>query len=108
MKELKLANIDNVKLHAERQIEKKTVFLGSETLRPGHRCFEINESTLEVTEAQYERIVRFNAPDTRTIITKTNCAYINALNKANALKVYKKGGRNELKPFMSFNDVGFI
>lgn len=96
---------DEVKLHAEKQIEKKTVFLGREFLRPGHRCFEINTTTLAVTETQYERVVYFNEPDARKILTKENCVYINALNAANALKVYKKGGRIITEPLFERGDL---
>jgi|GEM_PF-2914929 hypothetical protein len=95
---------DEVKLHAEKQFEKKTAFLRKEILRPGHRCFEVNEKTFETKEAQYERIVNFNEPDTRKIVIKENCVYINALNAPNALKVYKKGGRKIQEPFMKMGE----
>lgn len=99
---------DKVKIVKQKQIEKKTIFLGSEILRPGHRCFEVNENTLETKEAEYERVVNFNSPDTRSIVVSPECVYINALNKSNAIKVYKKGGRIIEKPFMSFSDIGFV
>lgn len=93
-------NADKTELHALKQIEKKTVWIGSEVLRPGHRCFQINNETLECIEAEYEREVHFHDADKRKIVIKPNCSYVNALNKDNALKVYNKGGRIEVKPFM--------
>ncbi len=96
---------DEVKLHAEKQIEKKTIFLGSEILRPGHRCFEVNEKTLKAVEAEYSRVVNFNSPDTRSIMTKPDCVYVNALNAANALKVYHKGGREVAQPLFKMTDI---
>lgn len=92
---------DEVKLHAEKQIEKKTVFIGSQKLIPGHRCFEINEVTGEVVQANYLLSVNFNSPDSKEVLVKPNCVYINALNAKNALKIYNKGGRKEIKPFLT-------
>lgn len=91
---------DETEHHALKQFEKKTVLIDSTVLRPGHRCFEINHETLECIEAQYEREVNFNKPDTRKIMIKPNCSYMNALNVVNALKTYNKGGRKQSKPFM--------
>lgn len=105
MKEIASHHKDQVKHHSERQVEKKTVLLGTEALRPGHRCYEINTETLEVNEAQYRQVVNFNAPDTREVDTKSNCVYINAMNAKNALKVYNKGGRQITTPFMNINDL---
>lgn len=82
---------EDIELHAQKQVEKKTVLIGSTFLTPGHRCFEINTKTLKVEEAQYEREVHFNAADRRKIITKEGYAYVTALNKKNALKRFKRG-----------------
>ena len=79
-----------IKLHAQKEIEKKTVFIGSTKLTPGHRVFEINERTLDCSEAKYETEVHFNAPNKRKIIIKEGCVYICALNSKNALKRYKR------------------
>lgn len=91
---------DKTELHSLKQFEKKTVFIDSTVLRPGHKCFEINHDTLTCVEAEYEREVNFNAPDTRKVMIKPNHSYINALNSKNALKVYGKGGRTIIKPIM--------
>ena len=104
MKELQKIDADKTELHALKQIEKKTIWIGSEVLRPGHRCFQINNETRECVEAEYEREVHFNEADKRKIVIKPNCSYVNALNKENALKVYDKGGRQETKPFLKLGE----
>lgn len=81
---------DQVEQHALKQIEKKTIFIGSQKLTPGHRVFEINEKTLDCSEAKYETEVHYNAPNKRKIIIKEGYVYICALNSKNALKKYHK------------------
>lgn len=76
---------------ALKQIEKKTVFIGSLRLVPGHRVFQINTKTLEVCEAEYETKIHYNSPNKRKIITKEGFQYIMALNKKNALKKFHRG-----------------
>jgi hypothetical protein len=105
MKDIQKIDADKTELHALKQIEKKKVLIDSSKLRPGHTCFQINNETLECVEASYEREVNFNDPDKRKITIKPNCSYINALNKANALKVFNKGGRKEIKPFMTLGEI---
>lgn len=76
--------------HAQKQIEKKTVFIGSTKLTPGHRVFQIDTNNMECTEAEYEAEVHYNSPNRRKIIIKLDCAYICALNKKNAIKRYNR------------------
>lgn len=80
--------------HALKQIERKSAFLGSAMLTPGHRVFEINTTTLECSEAVFETEVHFNAPHRRKITIKQECVYICALNIKNALKRYKRSYSN--------------
>lgn len=96
---------DKTELQALKQFEKKKVLVDTRVLRPGHKCFEINHDTLACVEAQYEREVHFNEPDTRKVMIKQGCSYINALNKENALKVFKKGGRIQKLPLMNIKDL---
>jgi tRNA(Ile2) C34 agmatinyltransferase TiaS len=81
---------DKVEIHAQKQVEKKTVKLGESFLRSGHTCFEINTKTLECQPAKYEPTATFNGGVKSVIIVKEDCVYVNALNKKNALKVYKR------------------
>jgi len=81
---------DETELHALKQFEKKKLFIGSKMLRPGHRCFEINNITKECCEAKYETEVHFNKPNARKVITKEGYSYVNALNQKNAIKVFNR------------------
>lgn len=71
----------------------------------GHRVFEIDTNTLEVNEAEYEKINTINFFDAlnmitnRKIVIRKNKVYIQALNKKNALKVFLNGGRKQRKNF---------
>jgi len=94
MKELHKIDADKTELHALKQFEKKTVFIGSKNLRPGHRCFQINNDSLECEEALYHNEVHFDKPNARKIMIKENHTYINALNKNNALKVFKRENKS--------------
>lgn len=93
MKDFDKVNQDKTELHALKQIEKKSLFIGSVNLQAGHQCFEINNETKEVAPAQFQTKIHFNKPNTYEIIQKENHSYINALNKKNALKIFNKGGR---------------
>jgi hypothetical protein len=88
MKETEPNHKDITEQHAEKQIEKKTVLVGSKKLRPGHKCFEINIFTEEVAEAKYEAVAHYHLKFKRKIIIKIGHVYVNALNAKNALKVY--------------------
>lgn len=90
MKELQKIDADKTELHTLKQFEKKTVLIGSKILRPGHRCFQINNKTLECVEASYHSEVHFNEPNRRKVTIKEGHSYVNALNKKNALKVFKR------------------
>lgn len=83
-------NKDETELHALKKFEKRTVFLGSKLLRPGHRCFEVNNDTKECVEAKFETEVHFNKPNSRKVVIKENHTYINALNVKNAIKVFNR------------------
>jgi len=100
MKELE--QIDKISVEVVKPIKKEKELLG--TLRPqkGHKCFEINTLTNEVKEAEYstnETAYLLN-PDIsvksmsgyikRVLNTKSDCVYITALNKKNALKKYQQ------------------
>jgi len=85
--------LDETELHAQKQIEKKTVLIGSAKLTPGHRVFQINEKTLDCEEAKYNKEVHYTSADRRSIIVKPDCVYVMALNKKNALKRFKRANQ---------------
>ena len=72
-------------------IKKETKLLGTIKPHRGHKCFEINTLTGEVTDAAYteESITIMTSSKytpKRKINVKENCIYITALNKKNAIK----------------------
>lgn len=79
-----------IEIVTQKQIEKKKVQLGSSILKPGHTCFELNTKTLSCVPAKHEPQANFAGVLRSRIITKENCVYINALNKKNVLKIYKR------------------
>ena len=81
---------DQTELHSQKEIEKKKVFLGSATVRPGHRCFEVNTKTNDIVEAEYKYEATYGKATKKTVTTKEDCVYILALNKKNALKHFNK------------------
>lgn len=88
MKEINPIQKDTVKISAERQVEKKRVLVGSQRLYPNQRCFEINKNTGDIKEADYKHFATFGGGYKRQVDIREDCAYIIAINKANALKKY--------------------
>lgn len=81
---------DEVKIVSQKQIEKQLKHIGSVRLRPGHTCFEINNSTKEVEKAKIETVAHLTEGIKHKVITKDGYSYINALNAKNALKHFNK------------------
>jgi hypothetical protein len=105
MKELQpdIPHPEKVSIVNQRQVDYEKKFLGSTKLYAGHKFFEINCDTGEITEAQYDeeksvlkntRCLITNAITGSTtikvkeVITKENHLYIGALNKKSAHKKY--------------------
>lgn len=81
---------DEIKI--EKPIKKETKLIA--TLKPerGHKCYEINTLTNEITEAEFfdDYVTMFSSSYERKkkLKIKENCFYITALNKKNAFKKY--------------------
>lgn len=96
MKELKIKSQDEVVIVDQQQAKKEIKFLGTRYPSPGHKCFELNIKTGEVTLAEFtKQNIQFQqAKDSvavsKKVITKENCIYTTALNKKNAIKRFKK------------------
>lgn len=104
MKELEKNNLlsgkESIESVQHKQKEIELTFIHNLKLLKGHTLFEINHSTLEVTEAEYhkeelitwhEALKAFNNPQIRVIkdvIVKPCHSYISALNSNSALKRY--------------------
>jgi hypothetical protein len=95
MKELEKYNKISTEIKATIPIKKKTKLLGSLYPQKGHKCFEINNLTLEINEAKFESVT-INITSisqenyvNKKLLVKENCTYITALNKKNAMKKFK-------------------
>ena len=91
---------DKMEISIQKKQQKEKVLVGKIIPNKGHKIWEINEETLEVKEAQFEKKTfiigkNHNNPE---IIIRDGYAYVSALNINNALKKYKKGlnGSKEL------------
>ena len=103
MKELEQYNKTSSEIKASVPIKKENKLIG--TLRPkrGHKCFEINNLTLEINEATYESVtisitsISGEYYNHKKLLVKENCTYITALNKKNAMKKFNLFKFNFLK-----------
>ena len=103
MKETEINFKDEVKLHTEKQQEKKIQFIGSIQPHQGHTCYELNTETGIIEEAKFERVAavftdpkyskdgeKSVEPNRLKLMIRDNCLYTTALNKKNALKKFRK------------------
>ena len=93
MKELE--KYEKVNEEIVKPIKKELKLLGTLKPQKGHKCFEINLSTNDVTEATfYDSEITILSSSMyspkRKIKIKENCIYITALNKENAIKKFNK------------------
>lgn len=94
MKELELEAKQKDKLEIsiqqKRQIEKKLI--GDIVPNNGHKIWKICEETMGVEEAKYQNNAFIVGTENKKEILVTNgFFYVSALNKKNALKLYRKG-----------------
>ena len=82
-----------VKMAVEKEIPKVKQKVASIHPHPGHRFFQLNKATREISEPEFEDIVvDITKPDhvIKKIIIKEGHLYTSALNKKNAEKHFKK------------------
>jgi len=92
MKELEVKPKDKLEISVQqkKQIEKKLI--GDIVPNNGHKIWKINEETMEVEEAKYLNDAFIIGTENKKEILITNgFFYVSALNKKNALKLYRKG-----------------
>jgi len=114
MKELNQPIKDKVNIVDQRQVEKQTL-VGTLRPKPGHKCYQLDLSTKEITEAEYREVnveltketvsilpgvevinrktdkkigVTLNAGVKKELVVKPNCLYTVALNPKNADKKF--------------------
>ena len=94
MKELEQYEKINTETEIVVPVKKELKLIGTLIPKRGHKCFEINTITNEISEAEFyeDYVSMFSSSYERKmkLKVKENCVYITALNKQNALKKYKK------------------
>ncbi len=97
MKEIELPVKDEIKVHAEKEQEKQTKLVYRMRPKQGHKCFQYDRDTNELTFAEFETVAvdfaaatKGNMALKKKLIVKENCIYVTALNKKNALKHVNK------------------
>lgn len=98
MKELSEKKIDKIENIKQVSIEKQTVFLGTAKPKKGHTMFEYNYKLKTIVKAEFDEVPAVKFTDaklgikslSKKITKKTDCIYVSALNKKNALKVLKR------------------
>ena len=92
MKELE--KINTISEEIVKPIKKELKLIGSIQPQKGHKCFEINIITNEISEAEFfeDYVSMFSSSYERKkkLRIKIDCIYITALNKKNALKKYRE------------------
>lgn len=86
---------EEINITAQKQQEKQLKLVGRMRPQPGQKVFEINCSTGECEEAQFEKVaVNFETAakgdlsPRKKIMARENCVYVVALNKANAIRKF--------------------
>ncbi len=93
----KVKDADKVLIERQAEINKTRKHVGNLKPHSGHRVWEVNESTLDVKEADFKRkdlvvdLLKGNHSSKSEIEIKEGCFYTSALNKKNALKNFHKG-----------------
>lgn len=81
---------DKDKIVNQKEVEKRNI-ISNLVPQNGHKCFELNLETDEITEADYVEVTTtLDGKVSKRINIKPNCLYQTALNKKNALKHFKR------------------
>lgn len=91
---------DKTEVQAKKKQRQEYKFVNSIQHQPGHILFSINTLTGEIKEAEFQKeeqitweqakMIKEGVGSPRKVIIEKNCVYIEALNKENALKRYKR------------------
>lgn len=78
----------------EKEQKKEIKLIGRIKPHPGHTLYQVNVTTLECTEAEFEKsdikyedAIKNKKPIVKKVLIKPNCLYISALNRKNVLKI---------------------
>jgi hypothetical protein len=107
--EIKLNDKNNTEISIQKKIQIQKELIGKIIPHAGHRIFEINKKTLNVELAEFTNytFILGNNHNRQEIICNSDCTYVSALNKKNALKQFRNGkngskdlsGGIEINPF---------
>lgn len=73
-----------------REFPKEKKYLGSLRSISGLTVFEMNIKDRTIIPAEFESVIKMDGTKHRKIVIKENCVYIQALNKQNAFRKFKK------------------
>lgn len=101
MKELEEFKELPIEIVAEQQQKKEIKHIGQQRKVPGHILWEFNEKTREVVRAVFKKtnititgtsMSPESITETHKVVVKENCSYVQAMNRKNAIKHFKRMG----------------
>ena len=92
MKEIEIKQKDNLEVSIKQKKVIDKQFIGNIVPHEGHKMWSINKETLEIKQAEYigGKHYIWNQENRKEILITEGFAHVSALNKKNALKLYKK------------------
>jgi len=99
MKEIELKNHDtNIEVSVKQKKQVEHQLVGNITPNEGHKIWQINNETLEVSEAKFTNTTyQMFSENKKEVLIKDGFSYVAALNKKNALKKYHKGSNGSME-----------
>ena len=96
---------DRIQITAKKNNQQETELILNGVISPkrGHTLWEINETTMEIKQAKFNskkdisfhKAVRKDYSGINDLIINDGCVYIAALNKQNALRLYRQNPNQE-------------
>jgi len=90
MKETQALRKEPTEFVAQKQIKKQEKYLGRERKIPGLTLWEYNGSTNVLKKAEIKTSAMFNGTVKNSVSINSSCAYMQALNRKNAIKKVKQ------------------
>jgi hypothetical protein len=91
---------DKMEISIQKKQQKEKVLVGQIIPHAGHKIWEINDDTMEIKQAEFEKktFIIGKSHQNPEIIIRSGFSYVSALNYKTALKKYKQGrnGSKEL------------
>jgi hypothetical protein len=80
---------ENIEVHAQKQVPRQKVKIGSFKVHPGQKIYELNLNTLEIIEATIDETrLHIDGSKNHVINQKDNTLYAVAINKLNAARKF--------------------